>query len=95
MGLDIGVLTYEKLERPKRGPAYDFAVYEMCSHACSMGFMSGDSNSYGWFKKGEVREMLDGFAEREPLTPGQTAEVWAWVESLPWDGDYIELHFNW
>ena len=95
MGLDIGIMTYEKLGRPKRGPAYQFAVDEMCTHACAMGFMSGDSNSYGWFEKDEVLEMLDGFAERQSLTQDQKAEVWAWVESLPWDGDYIELHFNW
>ena len=71
MGLDIGIMTYEKLERPKRGPAYDFAVREMCTHACVAGFMSGEGNSYGWFEKDEVREMLDGFAERQSLTQDQ------------------------
>ena len=25
----------------------------------------------------------------------EQAEVREWVESLPWDGDLIELHFNW
>ena len=94
MGLDIGIITTTVLGRP-RGLAYRFAIDEMCTHACAMGFMSGDSNSYGWFEKDEVREMLNGFAERQFLTQDQIAEVWAWVESLPWDGDYVELHFNW
>ena len=94
MGLDIGIITTTVLERP-RGLSYQFALDEMCTHACVAGFMSGEGNSYGWFEKDEVREMLDRFAERQSLTQDQASEVWNWVESLPWDGDYIELHFNW
>ena len=93
MGLDIGIITTTVLERP-RGLAYRFA-FDMCIHAGVAGFMSGEGNSYGWFLKNEVSDMLEDFSERSGLTLAQATEVWAWVESLPWDGDYIELHFNW
>jgi predicted RNA binding protein YcfA (HicA-like mRNA interferase family) len=43
----------------------------------------------------QVLGILDSFAEQSDLTQDQTSEIWAWVESLPWDRDYIELHFNW
>ena len=93
MGLDIGIMSVEYLERP-RGITYEFA-WGLAAEANIRGYMGGGSNSWGPFTKGEVRLMLDGFAERRDLTQDQIVEVQAWVESLPWEGDGIELHFNW
>ena len=93
MGLDIGMMSIQALERP-RGTSYQFA-WELAHEASVYGTMSGDGNSLGYFTKPEVRRLLDEFAEQQTLTPDQTAEVWTWVESLPWDGDDLELHFNW
>ena len=93
MGLDIGIMSVQILERP-RELAYRFA-WELAHEASVYGTMSGDGNSLGFFNKPEVRRLLDEFAEQRTLSPEQTAEVWNWVETLPWDRDYIELHFNW
>ena len=35
------------------------------------------------------------FARQNDLTREQRSEVWAWAGSLPWDGDGIELYFDW
>lgn len=93
MGLDIGIISIRYLDRPS-GRAYDFA-WELAEHASVHGYMWGEGNNWGPFQKDEVRQMLDQFAAREGLTPEEKAQVWAWVESLPWEDDLIELHFNW
>jgi hypothetical protein len=93
MGLDIGIMSVQILERP-RELAYRFA-WELAHEASVYGTMSGDGNSLGFFNKPEVRRLLGEFAEQHAFTGDQTSEVWDWVESLPWDGDDIELHFNW
>lgn len=93
MGLDIGIIRITYLERPQ-GPAYDFA-WELAIEASASGYMSGEGNNWAAFTRDEVRAMLDEFAQDHALSPTAKAEVWAWVESLPWHDDLIELHFNW
>lgn len=93
MGLDIGIISMQFLERP-RGIAYEFA-WELAAEANAFGYMGGPDNSYGPFTRRRVRRMLRNFAERKSLSQEQTAEIESWIDSLPWDGDDIELHFNW
>lgn len=93
MGLDIGIMTIRYLERPG-GRAYAFA-WKLAEEAGVNGYMHGDGNNWGAFTKEQVREMLEQFTGQEGLSAQEQAEVWAWVESLPWDDDLIELHFNW
>ena len=94
MGLDIGIISIQYLERPS-GHSYRF-MWEMAIEASVAGYMSGDGNNWGYFYKHEVRELLDAFAKREGLSSEDEQTVWAWVESLQWmDNDLIELHFNW
>lgn len=93
MGLDVGVISIRYLERPS-GHAYEFA-WEMAVEASGSGYMSGEGNNWGYFERDDVRELLDGFSAREKLSAEERESVWAWVESLPWKGDGIELHFNW
>ena len=93
MGLDIGIITTHYLERP-RGIAYQFA-WELAAEASTSGYMHGDDNSYGPFTKRQIRRLLATFAEQKALNQEQTAEIQSWVNSLPWDGNNIELHFNW
>jgi len=93
MGLDVGIFTIKYLERP-RGRAYSFA-WELAIEASANGYMHGEGNNWGPFEKQQVHELLDEFAENKGLSTQEKAEVWAWVESLPWEDDIIELHFNW
>lgn len=93
MGLDIGIISIVYLERPQ-GRAYEFA-WELATEANVSGYMGGEGNSWGPFTKTQIRRMLRRFAKEEALSRDEEREIWAWVESLPWDGENIELHFNW
>jgi len=93
MGLDVGIITIRYLERP-HGRAYEFA-WELAVEASVNGYMYGEGNNWGPFEKQQVRELLNQFAENEGLSVQEQSYVWTWVESLPWNGGIIELHFNW
>lgn len=93
MGLDIGIISIQYLERP-HGIAYRFA-WELAVEASTDGYMHGDGNNWGAFSRRQVRRMLDSFARQEALTQEQKTEIQSWVNSLPWDGANVELHFNW
>ncbi len=84
MGLDIGIITIQYLERP-RGMAYEFA-WELAVEASVGGYMHGEGNNWGAFTQRQVLEMLEEFAETRRLDASAKREVLAWVESLPWDG---------
>ncbi len=99
MGLDVGIITIQYLERP-HGVAYEFA-WELAYEASANGYMAGEGNNWGTFTQRQVLRMLDDFAEREGLGSTAKSDILAWVRSLPWDwwndyhGGIIELHFNW
>lgn len=93
MALRIGIMSLETVDVPS-GIAYEFAK-ELALEASVSGTMSGEGNSLGYFTKPQVGHLLYEFADSKDYTDDETLEVWAWVESLPWDGHEIELHFNW
>ena len=93
MGLDIGIISITYLDRPE-GRAYDFAQ-ELAESSALDGYMQGDGNSWAPFTRGGVMRRLEEFSKRHSLSVQEQTEVRAWVESLPWDGDLIELHFSW
>ncbi len=84
MGLDIGIISINYLERP-RGRAYEFA-WELAVEASAFGYMHGEGNNWEAFTQRQVLHMLDDFAERQKLDASAKAEILAWVKSLPWDG---------
>ena len=84
MGLDIGIISINYLERPG-GRAYEFA-WELAVEASVYGYMYGEGNNWGAFTQRQVLHMLDDFAETQRLDASARAEVLAWVRSLPWDG---------
>ena len=93
MALSIGVMSIAYLETPS-GLAYQFAG-EMARTAIYAGNTWGETNGWAPFTRDDIDELLDEFSTENSLTPGQVAEVQAWLESLPWDGDDLELHFDW
>ena len=93
MALDIGIISVTYLDRPL-GRAYDFAM-KMAQDAVWDGYMRGVGNSWGAFTKDEVIEQLEEFSLEHGLSVQERTGVMDWVESLPWDGDLIDLHFNW
>ena len=94
MGLDVGIIHVSYLERPS-GVAYDFAL-AMSEEETAFGYMSGEGGCWGWVAREQVAWLLADFAARRGLSAEERAQVWAWVESLPWNGaDALELHFSW
>ena len=93
MGLDIGIIKVTYLQRPS-GHAYYFA-WELAEEAAAHGYASGEGASWGPFSKTQVDQALHKFVSRHALTFSQQHHVRAWLDSLPWQGDLIELHFSW
>lgn len=93
MGLDIGIISIRYLSRPM-GRAYDFAQ-ELALQSLWDGYMSGQGNSWAPFTRDGVMAHLETFSTKHGLSSQEQTEVREWVESLPWEGDLIELHFNW
>ncbi len=52
-------------------------------------------SSVAHFTKPHFGHLLWEYAEQHDFTDEETSEVWAWVESLPWDDEGIELYFDW
>jgi hypothetical protein len=106
MGLDIGIISINYLERPT-GIAYDFA-WEMAEEASAHGYMHGEGNNWAAFTQRRVLRLLDRFVRSHGLSDSDKAEILTWLQSLPWDGwrdnllpddnseesGLIELHFN-
>ena len=84
MGLDVGIISINYLERP-RDNTYQFA-WELAIEASVNGYMYGEGNNWGAFIQRQVLHMLDDFAETQRLDASAKAEILAWVRSLPWDG---------
>lgn len=84
MGLDIGIITIQYLDRPQ-GIAYRFA-WELAHEASVGGYMHGEGNNWGAFSQRQVLHLLDVFAESRKLDASAKNEILEWVKSLPWDG---------
>ncbi len=93
MALSIGVMSIAYLETPS-GLAYEFAR-AMARTATYAGNTWGETSLWAPFTRDEIDELLDEFAEKRGLTTEQVAEVQTWLETLPWDGDDLELYFDW
>ena len=93
MALSIGVMSISYLETPN-GLAYQFAG-EMARTAGYAGNTWGETSCWAPFTRDEIDELLDEFAVEKSLSPEQVAEVQVWLETLPWDGDDLDLYLDW
>ena len=94
MGLDIGIIRVEYLDRPS-GAAYDFAC-ELAEQETSAGYGWGEGHSWGWLERERVSALAERFAAERGLSATERAAVRAWVASLPWGAaGAVEVHFNW
>lgn len=94
MGLDIGVVKIEYLERPGE-PIYDF-LWRLAQDAQDEEW--GGSWSGNAFAEIQQRRMLAkarAYAKEVGLTEAARDTLLAWVRALPWRRSWIMLHFNW
>ena len=94
MGLDVGVVTFNYLER-LTGPTYKFACH-LAEHywEADWGLAQGENVIAEY-----TLESLLGFAERYAKAAGLSvtdeAEIYGWIRRLPWRDGHIALHFSW
>ena len=94
MGLDVGVVRIEYLERP-RGPAHKFLRYLIHhNYEADWGFSSNE-NVIVEYTRRNMLDQVDAFVELENLRPNDKALILNWVYGLLWNGDTIMLHFGW
>ena len=86
MGLDIGIMKVEYLERPK-GVVYDFA-WHLAQDGAFDAYTFGEGNSWIPFTQRQVLRMLNEFASERGLSPTERLEVRSWLASLPWIGGW-------
>ncbi len=94
MGYDVAVVKTTYLDRPD-GRAYDF-LQELAANA-SFADWGGSFDSYAFVEY--LRENLltraREYANTTSLSQQETDDLLAWVEGLPWGGDYIRLRIDW
>jgi hypothetical protein len=94
MGLDVGVVNITYLERPDE-PIYDFLW------AIAEGGVDEDWGG-GWlgnalveYERESLIEKAAEWADGRGLEAQQRAQLFDWLEALPWHGDTVMLHLNW
>ena len=86
MGLDIGIMKVECLERPG-GRTYEFAQH-MAEESVPGAYMFGERCSWIPFTQRQVLELLDVFAARRSLSAVDRRLVIEWLMELPWIGGW-------
>ena len=86
MGLDIGIMQVEYLERPG-GVVYDFA-WHLVQEGADDAYMFGEGGSWIPFTQRQVLRLLDEFTRERRLSPYERLEVRSWLASLPWIGGW-------
>ena len=103
MGLDVGVVTIEYLERPGQ-PMYGFLQDLMVDPDTGTEFDSFDYEpgwGEGWegnalyeFERDVLLRRADGWAVRKNLDATERATLLQWIDDLPYRGDAIILHLG-
>ena len=103
MGLDIGVVTIEYLERPG-SPMYGFLQDLMVDPDTGTEFDPFDYES-GWgdvwegnafyeFDRDVLLRRADGWAVQKNLDATERATLLQWIDDLPYRGETIMLHLG-
>ena len=84
MGLDVGIMHVEYLERPQ-GIAYEFA-WQLAHRASANGYMTGEGRNWAPFTQRQVLRSFRRFVAARGIDAEGRAEILSWVRSLPWQG---------
>ncbi len=103
MGLDVGVVSIEYLERPAQ-PMYGFLQDLMADPNVGTEFDPFDyvpgwgdgweGNAFYEFDRDVLLRRADGWAVKKNLDAVDRAMLLRWVDDLPYRGDAIMLHLN-
>lgn len=94
MGLDVGVVSINYLDRPV-DKTYDFLWY-LNHNAEEADWLTGaEGSTFIEITSDTMDEQLCRFQSENRLSPDDVEGVQRWIASLPWKGDVIMLHFGW
>ena len=94
MGLDIGVVKLDYLERPEKA-AYDFARH-LAAHSDEAEWsVFSDGHVFVELTRDTMISLMDGYVSDKRLEPRDAETVGEWVDALPWRDHVIMLHLNW
>ena len=94
MGLDVGVVRIEYLDRP-RSAAYGFVWHLAREWDDDCWQVSSGPNVFIEMGYDHMVERAARFISSEGLGATQAHHVMRWVRMLPWSGDVVMLHLGW
>ena len=94
MGLDVGVVQIDYLDRPG-GAAYRFAWHLAGEWDDDAWEVSSGDNVVAEFDYGHLTNRAYRFIVSENLSSNEAHQIMRWVRSLPWRGRTIMLHLGW
>ena len=94
MGLDIGVVKIDYLDRPS-GAAYRFAWHLAGEWDDETWEVYSSANVFAEYDHDHLTDRAHRFIASEGLAPAEADQVMGWVRNLPWRGSTVMLHLNW
>ena len=93
MGLDVGVVDIEYLERP-RAAVYRFLCH-LAENAWEADWCGGTGEeTFVQYVRDTLLEQANEFASRDAPTESERDGIRAWIDGLPWKDDVIMLHLS-
>ena len=94
MGLDIGVVKIDYLDRPS-GAAYRFAWHLAGEWDDQTWEVYSGANVFAEYDHDHLTNRAQRFIASERLDSAEAHQVMSWVRNLPWRGSTVMLHLNW
>lgn len=94
MGLDVGVVRIEYLDRPQ-GVGYEF-LWQLAIDADKADWeVSSGPNTFIELTREHMMNQAQKFVAAKKLGQNDREVIQKWINSLPWRGDTIMLHLGW
>ena len=94
MGLDVGVVSINYLDRPI-GAIYDFLWYLNVNAEQAEWLTGAEGSTFIEITRDTMDEQVRRFQSENKLSQNASERISRWIASLPWKGDVIMLHFGW
>ena len=94
MGLDIGVVKLDYLERPEN-TAYDFARHLAARSDEAEWSVFAEGNIFVELTRDTMTSLMNGYVSDKKLDQEDAETVGKWIDALPWRDHVITLHLNW
>ena len=94
MGLDVGVVKITYMARPEQ-PMYDF-LFALAGMGRATEWAGGwDGNTFLELTRRKMAAFARLHCRRNGLSATDRGRINEWIDTLPWEDDYVMLHLNW